>query len=852
MSRIIKWMYVGVVGLLAIILLAINFQYQGMESRIKEEVAIHADITVQLLKDRVEYWTEMMEHVFKISEVFFDLHSDQEDRLFYLESQLAGHPYFDALFFEGTEGTWISTDDSIQPSVQSADAEDWYKNAIYQNGLSIEEPQIDENGDRFILISYPVYFRDGTLLGVAGGKMSLATMQGILGSDGVFDDHITYLLTGSGTVIFSSPRAVDPESDLRDMKVWLQAEAEHSDASPGETVQTLGDVEGVFTAQAIGASDWVLYNFTPLDSISHSLKSLRYFTYTLAGLATLVFALLFFIQGRYFARPLLELERQVAQIDIETNPGYQVKIYPEPAFGKLTTNLNHVLDKSYEQVRLVYQDKNELSALNEELTALNEELEASFSQLVATEQEVTRQKMNFEALFRYFNDAVVMFDQNHCVVDVNERFENMFGYTLKEIFGKNLDDVVTSADIRTEAEEMTKALFKGALVRLESVRYSKSGEPLNVSVQGVPMLYDGITIGGYAIYSDISGRKMREEYLAYVSTHDDLTDIYNRRYFEMAIVDMDLEKNLPLAIVMIDVNGLKMINDAFGAKRGDDLLKRAVIQISKHCREQDVMARIGGDEFAIIMPTIDSETLEKTVKAMRKSCNELMVDEVPVSVAIGWADKTEMETPVADVLKSAEDYMHKYKLMEGPSVRGKAIFTMIKTLHEKNKREEQHSIRVGELSYRLGKALNLPSRELGDLKMMGLLHDLGKIAIDQNILNKESKLTNEEYAEIKKHPEIGYRILSGVNEMSEIAVYVLAHHESWDGTGYPRGLKGTEIPYLARIITVVDAFDAMTSDRAYRKKMSYEDAFAELRRCSGRQFDPEIVETFIGAMSQDA
>jgi diguanylate cyclase (GGDEF)-like protein len=365
------------------------------------------------------------------------------------------------------------------------------------------------------------------------------------------------------------------------------------------------------------------------------------------------------------------------------------------------------------------------------------------------------------------------------------------------------------------------------------------------------MVSDGRTIGGYGIYTDISGRKMREEHLAYVSTHDDLTGLYNRRYFEQAIRDMNLEVNLPLAVVMVDVNGLKMINDAFGHPRGDELLKLTSLEIRRYCRPQDVVARIGGDEFAIIMPAIETEAIEQTVKAMRQTCNALMVEEIPVSVAIGWANKEVFDVPVESVLKDAEDYMHKYKLMEGPSVRGKAVFTMVRTLHEKNKREEQHSIRVGELSYRLGKALNLSSRDLGDLKMMGLLHDVGKIAIDQKILNKESHLTNEEYTEIKKHPEIGYRILSAVNEMSEIAVYVLAHHERWDGGGYPRGLKGEEIPYLARIITVVDAFDAMTSDRAYRKEMSQEKAFAELKRCAGQQFDPDIVDAFIHEMESE-
>ena len=131
---------------------------------------------------------------------------------------------------------------------------------------------------------------------------------------------------------------------------------------------------------------------------------------------------------------------------------------------------------------------------------------------------------------------------------------------------------------------------------------------------------------------------------------------------------------------------------------------------------------------------------------------------------------------------------------------------------------------------------------------MGLLHDIGKIAIDDHILNKPDRLDEEEYTEIKKHPEIGYRILSSVNELSEMAEYVLCHHEAYDGKGYPRGLKGEEIPYLSRIIAVTDAYDAMTRDRSYRKAMTQKEAGEELNRCAGTQFDPHIVEVFLKNM----
>ena len=126
-----------------------------------------------------------------------------------------------------------------------------------------------------------------------------------------------------------------------------------------------------------------------------------------------------------------------------------------------------------------------------------------------------------------------------------------------------------------------------------------------------------------------------------------------------------------------------------------------------------------------------------------------------------------------------------------------------------------------------------------------MLHDIGKIALDENLLNKPGKLTEDEWKEIKRHPEIGYRILSTVNDMADMASYVLYHHDRWDGQGYPKGLKGDEIPFMSRIITIADAYDAMTSDRSYRSALPKEVVIAELQKNSGIQFDPELIRVFI-------
>ena len=197
------------------------------------------------------------------------------------------------------------------------------------------------------------------------------------------------------------------------------------------------------------------------------------------------------------------------------------------------------------------------------------------------------------------------------------------------------------------------------------------------------------------------------------------------------------------------------------------------------------------------------------------------------------------------VFKNADDFMYKHKLIETSSVRGKTINTLLHTLYEKNPREEAHSRRVSEICVNIGTAMDLNKTDVNKLKVVGLIHDIGKIALSEDILNKPSKLTDVEFTEIKRHPEIGYRILSSTNEMTELSDHILKHHEKLDGSGYPNGIRAEDIPLITRILSVADAYDAMTSVRAYKDPLSQEAAIAELKRCVGIQFDEKVVDAFV-------
>ena len=336
-----------------------------------------------------------------------------------------------------------------------------------------------------------------------------------------------------------------------------------------------------------------------------------------------------------------------------------------------------------------------------------------------------------------------------------------------------------------------------------------------------------------------------------LSYHDQLTGLYNRRFFEEELKRLNTERNLPLSILMIDVNGLKLINDAFGHKAGDQLLQKVARVIKTECRTDDIISRIGGDEFVILLPKTDKQQVASLGERLIEEIQNEKIKNLSVSASIGWETKKGDKEDINSVFKRAEDYMYSKKAYKKDSQRQHSLQIILNTLFTKESREREHARRVSDLSVAIGVALGLSESEVKELKIAGQYHDIGKIALQEDILNKKGKLTDIELKEIKRHPELSYNILSSVNEFGPIAEIVLYHHERWDGKGYPSGHQGKEIPLQSRIIMVADAYDAMTDDRPYRKALSKEEAVAQLKKGVGSQFDPEIVEVFLNKVLSD-
>jgi len=347
------------------------------------------------------------------------------------------------------------------------------------------------------------------------------------------------------------------------------------------------------------------------------------------------------------------------------------------------------------------------------------------------------------------------------------------------------------------------------------------------------------------ILRDISKRKKAEEKLTYMSFHDSLTKAYNRAYYMEEVKRLDTERQLPLSIIMADVNGLKLVNDAFGHGEGDNLLKSCVRVLKKCCRADDIVARFGGDEFSMLLPRTGERDARRLLNRIKKYCDKTDGNKIPLSISMGTATKVAKKEDFTVIIRKAEEDMYQHKLQESKSIIASIISSLESTLFEKSIRTESHFRRLKQIVTDMGNMLKLSEDKLDDLQLLATIHDIGKVAILDSILNKKESLTESEWQVIKKHPEIGYRIAMSSNQLSSVAEFILTVHEYWDGSGYPQGLKGKKIPLLSRIMALADSYVIMREGRPYRKPKNKKEAVEEIKKCSGTQFDPRLVDVFL-------
>ncbi len=362
---------------------------------------------------------------------------------------------------------------------------------------------------------------------------------------------------------------------------------------------------------------------------------------------------------------------------------------------------------------------------------------------------------------------------------------------------------------------------------------------------------DGHCVAIEGFISNINSRKNLEDNLEFLSYRDYLTGLYNRRFIEEQLLRLDKSRNLPISVIMGDINGLKFINDSFGHKHGDELIKTVADILRDSLRDHELISRLSGDEFLIILENTSKKAVKQVIERIQNKMKKEEYSKMGMSVSFGYSTKTNSEESLHALVKEAENEMYRQKLYHKPSARRKTVDAVLATLFEKDEESETHSRNVSKYSSKLAKAAGLSAASVKKTATAGLLHDVGKIIIDASILKSDSILTEDEFIEIRKHSEIGHRILYNVEELREVANYILSHHERPDGKGYPNKLKDDEIPFISKIISVCDAYDAMIHKRRYKDVLTKEEAFKELRANAGKQFDEELVDLFIDLMMNE-
>lgn len=469
--------------------------------------------------------------------------------------------------------------------------------------------------------------------------------------------------------------------------------------------------------------------------------------------------------------------------------------------------------------------------------------------LAASEQSLKQNLARNRAMVEAIPDMIFRYSRDGVYLDAEIKHDAKVALLIKDklqeggMTGQRIADVFPAEIAQTLLQAIDRTIRQR---EMQVIEYGYITQHERLYFEERLVLEDNNKDEVISIVRDVTEQKKFATKLQYHSYHDSLTGLYNRRFFEEELSRLDVKRNLPLTIIVGDVNGLKLINDAFGHLAGDQLLQRAAQVIKQACRADDIIARWGGDEYVAILPKTQTDDALIIIDRIKELCAQTEVEGVKLSISFGLATKAAEDEDLKDVLIAAETEMYKNKLREGQSIAGRSIRAIHTKLLQDNEIEAQHSRRVAEISKKIAEQLGLDEAAAKEIEYAALLHDIGKIAVGNAILNKASVLTEDERALIRRHSEIGYRILNTANDTVDLANYVLTHHEWYDGTGYPTGITGEEIPLPARIIAVADAFAAMTSWRAYRDAQPYTYAISELRKYAGSQFDPQVVEIFIG------
>ena len=413
---------------------------------------------------------------------------------------------------------------------------------------------------------------------------------------------------------------------------------------------------------------------------------------------------------------------------------------------------------------------------------------------------------------------------------------------------------------------------------IDFVSIGPNKQVLSIYFEKDLVLFSALFVTAFILgmYVDIEREHTKE--LKNLANVDELTGLYNHRYFQEFLqksIDEADKKKQEVSLLFMDIDYFKNFNDINGHQAGDLLLKE-ISQILKYCiRDTDAVARYGGEEFAVILPNTTEKNALKIGERIRSSIQSTYFKgqenqpDKNITISIGVSSYPKRAISKHQLINTADDALYRAKsfnrnrvelyhsvldeLSENRDINidtVKSLKYFINMINIKDRYTYGHTERVVIYSKYFGEYINLTEEEKIKLQVSAYLHDIGKLEIPEEVLNKKEKLTQSERQMFINHPQVGVDLIKNIEQLSEFKLIIKHHHERYDGNGYPSGLKGLDIPYLSRILTIVDSFDAMTSNRTYNKVKTKEEAIKELRDQAGKQFDPDLVEKFINMLEK--
>lgn len=506
---------------------------------------------------------------------------------------------------------------------------------------------------------------------------------------------------------------------------------------------------------------------------------------------------------------------------------------------RLSNFVNEIITRKDIKQRVKVSGNDEIAGLTRNINQMLETLHGSYIEIEENEK---RLRLIMEAS----NDGYFEYDAGTGEVLINRMWVDHLGFyddsirndkhdafkyiykDDKDAFIKTILDYLKTGDNNFSSEiRMNKADggYIWTIVRGKAFNFDENGRPQ----KWIGSLFD------------ITDRKDAERDRIYLLQTDPITKLKNRAYIETLMHNLTEDEISKSCVLMADVNGLKLINDTLGHKEGDRLIMEAGRVIRSSCMESDTPARWGGDEFLILVRN-NAAYGEDLLKKIKNEFDKIDSFPIKINVAMGCASFSDSNCDIDKTIKRAEEIMYRNKLLESRSIRSGIITSLKQTLNEKQIETYEHTERVRDLCLEIGSKLGLSQEELDELELLSLVHDIGKIAIPDNILLKTDALTDDEAEQLKMHTEAGFRIARSIPEISHIAEKILSHHEYYDGSGYPRRITGDEIPVISRILTVVHAFDKLTNDTFNSKAREKEDVINEMNEKAGMKYDPEIVK----------